>query len=280
MRKSFWLVAAGLILLAGCSAQAPADRDEGQQSQASMAGAPDIPITAAPGVAFNYRYAFRLPDAKIAGVQEDHAQACEKLGIDRCRIVGMRYRVVGTDNVEATLALKLDPAIARNFGKAGIAAVTAANGMLVDAEISGEDAGAAITAVDKQDGSLRTELAKVEVSLASHDLKSDERAALTTQAAELRERLRGNGSVRDANREALARTPMVFQYGSGALIPGFDARSPLRTAIGQAGENLVGSFGVLLVLVLTVLPWVLLAGLGYAGYRWVRRKWPRADIEE
>lgn len=279
MRKDFWLAGAGLVLLSGCSAGTPAGHDETPQSQEAMPGAPDIPITAAPGVAFNYRYAFRLPDAKIAAVQEEHAQACEKLGTDRCRITGMRYRVVGAANVEAMLALKLDPAIARNFGKAGIAAVTAASGMLVDAEISGDDAGAAIAAVDKQDGSLRADLARIEASLARPGLKPEERAALTTQAANLRERLRGNGSVRDANQEALARTPMVFQYGSGALIPGFDARSPLRLAIGQAGENLVGSLGVLIVVLLTVLPWAVIAGLAFAGYRWARRKWPAADAD-
>src|SRR4051812_2612282 len=54
---------------------------------------PDIAPRAAPGVAFNYRYAFRLPPKRIAQVQEEHAQACEKLGVARCRITGMLYRL-------------------------------------------------------------------------------------------------------------------------------------------------------------------------------------------
>jgi len=104
-----------------------------------------IAVTAAPGVAFSYHYAFRLPSARIAAAQEAHAQACEKLGIARCRITGMRYRLLGENNVEAMLAFKLDPAIARAFGKNGIGVVEAAQGTLVDAEITGTDAGAEIS---------------------------------------------------------------------------------------------------------------------------------------
>ena len=66
--------------------------------------------TAAPGVAFNYRYAFRLPAERVAEVQEQHAQACEQLGVARCRITGMLYRLVNDDDIEAMLAFKLDPA--------------------------------------------------------------------------------------------------------------------------------------------------------------------------
>ena len=53
-----------------------------------------------------YRYAYRLPSAKISLVQEAHAQACEKLGLDRCRITGMRYRLVNQKDIEAMLALQ------------------------------------------------------------------------------------------------------------------------------------------------------------------------------
>ncbi|HEX8527691.1 hypothetical protein, partial [Allosphingosinicella sp.] len=38
----------------------------------SSARPPGIAPTAAPGVAFNYRYAFRLPGENISRVQEEH----------------------------------------------------------------------------------------------------------------------------------------------------------------------------------------------------------------
>ena len=42
------------------------------------------------------------------------------LGVARCRITGMRYRVVNENDIEAMLAFKLDPAIARRFGQQGV----------------------------------------------------------------------------------------------------------------------------------------------------------------
>ncbi|HMN84711.1 MAG TPA: hypothetical protein PKA74_01795, partial [Bauldia sp.] len=67
-----------------------------------------LAVTAAPGVAFNYRYAFSLPAGQIAAAQEAHAAACEQLGIARCRITGMRHQLLGENRVEAMLAFKLD----------------------------------------------------------------------------------------------------------------------------------------------------------------------------
>ena len=89
---------------------------------------PGVAPTAAPGVAFNYRYAFRLPAANIGRVQEEHAQACEKLTVARCRITAMTYDDDGDGDIEAQLSFKLDPAIARDFGRDGIAAVDKAEG--------------------------------------------------------------------------------------------------------------------------------------------------------
>ncbi len=128
--------------------------------------APGVDVTAAPGVAFNYRYAFRLPGNRVSAVQEAHAQACEKLGITKCRITGMRYRLVNQKDIEGMLALRLDPTLARNFGKEATAVVTKADGMLVDQEITGEDVGTRIAGTNRSQADLREELSKIEAELA------------------------------------------------------------------------------------------------------------------
>lgn len=125
MRKVL-IAAATLLTLAACSAQ-PSSYEAG----------PDISPTAAPGVKFSYRYAFILPDDGIAQVQEQHAQTCERLGPAKCRITGMRYTVVASDEVRGMLAMRLDPEIARQFGKQGADAVVKASGSLVESEIEG-----------------------------------------------------------------------------------------------------------------------------------------------
>jgi hypothetical protein len=226
----------------------------------SMSSAPPPPAigpTAAPGVAFNYRYAFRLPGERISAVQEQHAAACEKLGLDRCRITGMRYRLLGEDDVEAMLAFKLDPAIARQFGKNGIEAVTRSEGMLVDSEISGEDAGADIERATRNVNQLDEDLNRIEAQLARKGLGPAERGELQMQAERIRESIRATRANREDRRESLAKTPMVFQYGSGNVAPGFDNRSPLKAALERAGENFVAGFATLLVIFVTLLPWAI-----------------------
>src|SRR5687767_4309148 len=52
--------------------------------QAERMAPPGISVTAAPGVAFNYRYGFSLPAERVSSVQEQHAQLCEKIGIAQC----------------------------------------------------------------------------------------------------------------------------------------------------------------------------------------------------
>jgi hypothetical protein len=236
-------------------------------SSESRFAPPAVGPTAAPGVAFNYRYAFRLAGERIAQVQEQHAAACEKIGISRCRITGMTYRLVGGDEIEAMLAFKLDPALARAFGKQAIASVNAAEGMLVDAEITGEDAGARIAAATRGQGQIQDDLNRIEAQLARTGLRAAERAELQVQAQQLRDQLRALGTEKREQQESLATTPMVFKYGTGDLVPGFDGRPRLKQAFQDAIDNLLGGALWILVALITLLPWLLLIGLAVAAWR-------------
>ena len=274
----------GLLLLftaAGCSqpsseyagspTAAQNSADVAVDSVAETSAGPNVAVTAAPGVAFNYRYAFRLPAERVQGVQEQHAQACEKLGVDRCRITGLRYRLVN-DDIEAMLAFKLDPALAREFGKQGIDAVVKAEGMLVDSEISGEDVGSKITVARRQEGNLEEELKRVEEQLARAGLRGSERAELQVQAQQLRERIRASRAVRTEQQESLATTPMTFNYGSGDLAPGFRGRPSLSRALNDAIDNFLGGLAWIFVALVTLLPWALLIGLLIWGARRLNRR--------
>ena len=235
--------------------------------------APGITPTAAPGVAFNYRYGFRLPAQRIAEVQEQHALACEKMGIDRCRITGMHYRLVNDGDIEGMLAFKLDPAAARKFGKDGIDLVARAEGMLVEAQITGEDAGSEISAATRSEARLQEELRAVEEQLKRAGLRSPERAELQMQAERLRESIRANQSTREEKRESLAKTPLVFRYGSGDLAPGFDNEAPIGKALENAGDNIVSGVAAFLLILGSLLPWLALGLLGWLGWKQVNRRY-------
>lgn len=229
---------------------------------------PNVGVTAAPGVAFNYRYAFRLPAERIATVQEQHAQTCERLGVARCRITGMRYRVVNQDDIEGMLAFKLDPAIARAFGRDGVAAVTGADGMLTESEISGTDVGSTITRTSRNIAEMEDELRRIEARLRAGGLSSSDRAGLESQAQQLRQSIAANRDSREQQQESLATTPMVFNYGSGDLVPGPSGRPSLKAALDRALENFLDGGIVLLLILMTLLPWAVLVGLAW----WVIRR--------
>lgn len=214
---------------------------------------PNVGVTAAPGVAFNYRYAFRVPNTAIARVQEQHAQMCEKLGIDRCRITGMRYRLIDEDNVSAMLALKLDPTLARQFGKDSISRVSEAEGMLVDSEIAGIDAGSAIASSTRMITALQDQLRKFETQL--RDARSaSERETIRQQIEQVQSQIRARQTTRSEEQESLATTPMVFNYGSGRVVPGFDNRSPLRDAFAMAGDAFESILAGIIIVLGALLP--------------------------
>jgi hypothetical protein len=263
MRRS--IAFALLLLAAGCN-RAP-DTDSPARAGADQAStAPGVAVTAAPGVAFNYAYSFRLPGERIAEVQEAHAAACEKLGIARCRITGMAYRLTGERDVEARLDFKLDPAIARAFGKAGIDAVGKADGRLVESEIKGEDAGGAVAAAGLTEARSGDELKEIEAKLARSGLGGEERAQLEAQARQDRDSIRASRDAKAQGQESLARTPVSFAYASGDMAPG------IRRALRDAAGNFIDGAEWILIAALTLLPWVLLGLIGFWFWRLIRRR--------
>lgn len=281
------LLTASALALTACSAgeestsdtteMATADVSEAAQATAGSAAraAPGIAVTAAPGVAFDYRYAFRLPPAAIAGTQEAHAQACEKLGVARCRITGMRYRLLGENRIEAMLAFKLDPTIARQFGKNGIDAVIAAKGRLVDAEITGTDAGAAISSLATRRAQLTDEIARVDAELA-RARSAAERVALQNQRADLQRQVAVTADSAAGQRESLATTPMNFTYGSGPAIRGFDASAPLTSALDTVLASAQVTLAFILGAVALLGPPALALGVAWLLWRRFARRPERA----
>ena len=182
--------------------------------------APGVDVTAAPGVAFNYSYAFRLPAQNVKDAQEAHASACEKLGPQHCRITGMLYRLIGENNIVGAIQFKLDPALARTFGKQGIDAIVKADGKLVDAEITGTDAGAAIKTLDVQRQQAEAELQRLDRELARGDLKAAERSELQSQRAALAARLQEVKTETGNQEQSLAHSgklPLRIRRGSPRL---------------------------------------------------------------
>ncbi|MBB6424458.1 DUF4349 domain-containing protein [Sphingopyxis sp. JAI128] len=243
---------------------------------------PNIGVTAAPGVAFNYSYTFRLDDDRIAKVQEDHAAACEALGTNRCRIAGMSYRLVRENEVEAQLLFKLDPAIARKFGRDALSSVEKAEGVLAATRISGEDVGTRISESQRRSVDLNAEIARLEARLRQGGLGDREGAELQQQIIGMRQQLDGERDTRRTGEAMLATTPVQFDYvGTGGL-PGIGYGNPFSDALNMLFHSGSAMLSFILVLGAAVLPWAAVLALLLVAWRTrairAARQWLRGVV--
>lgn len=235
-------------------------------------GGPNIGTTAAPDVAFNYRYGFRLAADRIAGVQNEHQQLCEHYTLARCRITGMTYRAVSEDDVEATMTFALDPALAREFGQEAVQRVSSAEGSVTESEIDGNDVGSSIRASGRTLADLQSDLERIETRLAALDRGSRMKSDLEAEAAQIREQIRAIRESRNAQAETLATTPVIFRYGSGSFAPGVDEGPTLTQAAEETGESALYGLYILLRILIILSPWAIGAGLIWGAVHLIRRR--------
>jgi Domain of unknown function (DUF4349) len=273
------LAGAMALALIGCSQQnaeqaasadaAPATEaaSDAAAKRTAEAATPGISTNVAPGVAFDYAYAFRLDDDRISEVQQDHAEACEMLGVARCRIVDVRFGLDDAKNVAAQTQFRLDPGIARRFGADAIASVEKAEGVLAEASVAGEDVGSQIDASQQRSAGNAAEIDRLENRLKAGGLGKTERAELLRQIANLRGDLRGEESTRRTGEARIASTSVVFNYLGNGGLPGIGNENPFS----NAGETFMRSGGTALTLILTVgaaiMPWALVLALLIALWR-------------
>lgn len=275
MKRLTWSVAA-VALAAGLSACS--QREESSEdlrtfdasepaAREEAPSAPGIVPTAAPGVAFNYRYGFRLPDVNISAAQEAHAAACEKLGLSKCRITGMTYQLDDRDRVAASLALSIDPLLARGFGKDAIAIVERQDGRLRFSEITGEDQNPALDDAARRQGSANQRIAQLEADLAKAT-KENERVELRQQIRDLRAEIEAAKTQAVESEARIERTPMTFEYrGGGASGRGFAGENPVTDAWYLFIDSMATMVSVGLKGLAILLPWLILLLAGVLAWR-------------
>jgi len=252
-------VVAMLATAAACS-----QRQDASEEAETMG--PNVAPTAAPGVAFDYRYRFGLPDARITVAQEAHAAACEKLGIVRCRITGMTYEVDDRERVQASLSLSIDATLARAFGKQAISAVDEAGGRLRSVAITGEDQNPALQAAAARERDAEGAATSIDTSLNETSEKFD-RSVLREQARQARGAALEAREEGAAARARLTSTPMSFAYEGGGAGRGFAGANPVMDAWYLFIDSLATMVAVALKALALVLPWLALLVIGILAFR-------------
>jgi hypothetical protein len=244
---------------------------------AGAASAPGANPSVASGVAFAYRFNFRLADDAVSQAQDRHVSACEALGQSRCRVTGMRYTQREGGPVEATLAFLLDPALTRSFARDAVGTVRDLDGTLVDSSVDGEDVGTGITASQRGSAAMGGDLARIERRLAQPGLSAGERRDLRAQAETLRARLRDEEQGRRGGEARLASTPVEFAYRGTTGIAGFDSSRPFASAFAASSDSFGSAAAFVMTLIGLILPWALMAGGVVLAVRWLRRRMVRVQ---
>lgn len=256
----------GLVALTACGKAA-------QDNNAPPGARSDLPkpgVAAAPGIALAYEYGFRLPADRIAAAQEDNAAQCEARGPAICRIAGLSYDVGRDRTVRASLDLRLAPEAARAFGKDAINGVVKHGGMLASTRITSEEAGAAAAAARGEGVALGRERAGVETQLKQTGLSGAERSQLQSRLARLADAQRTAQSNEQTAAQKLASTPMTLVYDTGAVDQSL-SEGPLLGALKDGGANIVAGTAIIVTLLVSLVPWAVLAGLAIAA--WLGMNW-------
>jgi hypothetical protein len=259
-------LATALVLCSACSKNESQTQRSQQYEASDTSSPPNISPTAAPGVAFRYGYEFNLPDERISATQEAHASACEKLGLARCRITGMSYSVDQNEQVTAELDLKLDPSIARQFGKTAQQSVEANDGKLIRLDIGSSDEGEAIRQASKQKGDVSAQIDPLEQELARTKPGTAAHANLLSQIETLRQQAAEQTHAIEASQAVLASTPMQFHYYGRGAVPGFRG-NPVREAWQTFVTTIVWLVGILLQAIAVLVPLGILVAILIALWR-------------
>jgi hypothetical protein len=252
---------AALLMMAGCD-NPSATGEAAKQAAMQVSASDGIDTVGRSGSGFDYRYAFRLPGDKLKAVLQSNADACDRLGPTRCRIIAMRYQVGATNEIRAVLTLKVDPAIARNYGEAVTKSVTGTHGVLVDTEITGADSTSAArsTAVVSR---LRDQLKNAQGIAASN---SPDAAAAKARATRYQSALEAIAEVEASQGGSLATAPMLMTYESGTALTGLGSAD---ANFHNAGATLAESVSRVLIVLGSIGPWLLVLILIIVVLRWV-----------
>jgi hypothetical protein len=249
-----WALAA-LALLAGCDG-GPKRPAASAKDGSEFATAASAEAFAATGTGFDYRYAYRLPGNRLKGVLQSNADACDRLGPARCRILSMRYRVDEGSHIRAVLTIKADPGIARAYGDAVTANVTGSDGVLVDTEITGADSTASARSVAVVNR-LRDQLRTAQTASTPENL---------ARATRIRSALDTIAEVEASQGQTLATAPVLITYESSNALTGLGSSDANFRNAGQTFENTLAQ---LVVVLASVGPWLLLMLVVVLLLRWI-----------
>ncbi len=270
MKKIGYVICLALML-AACGKKDSHHQDAASVNGPNATGTPNVDTASMPDIAFDFRYVFSIPGEQISNVQEDHALACKKLGLSKCRITDLDYTANG-DDVSAMMTFKIAPDLAIDFTRDAKKSVEKADGKLSSANLKGADVGTNIASGETSSLAARKDLSRIEDQLKNPALTKAVRSQLVEKAESLRGELRAIDLKLSEDKTALALTPVVFEYQQRNSIAGFDHDSAFGEAFSTSVYGFMAMLKILIVMLGVAAPWVIVIGGGIYAVRYFKRK--------
>ena len=276
MRRSFSIVLLA-VALGGCGQERGGSGTAGLREDIAADAADDQPASAPatlavamPRIAYSYSYGFQVPEAELAPLVRQHRALCDRMGPQRCRLVGLEQGTGEGAYPTAKMELQVAAAEATRFGTELGRAATAAGGRTVDTTIGAED-------LSKQmvDTAARIRTKEQVVGRLSEILRT--RTGNVAQLVEAEKAIAQAQEELEAARGWMAQ--MAGRVAMSKVQINYSAATRTGNTLPSIGESLGRSFAafgqslaVLLNLLILLLPWVLLGGSVLLAVRAYRRR--------
>jgi len=228
----------------GAEAAVAADETEAEVRVASADGAQ---------IAYSYSYGYRVDSARIGDLQQGHAALCEKMGPQRCRVLGLS-RAGSDDDGYGELHMRVAADEARGFGTALDKAAEAVGGEQASFGLNGED--------------LTEIIVDTEAHLASRRLLRDRLMdVLRTRQGSVGDLIEAERAVAEANEEIdtaasqlanlrgrVRMSAVAIEYGPHIAGDTLGFVRPIGAALGSVGTTLGVTIAVIIYVVVALVP--------------------------
>lgn len=226
-----------------------------------------------PQIAYTYTYSFTLPRAHIFDVRKAHLAECEKLGPKRCQVVNMGS-TESEYGVDASLTLKIDASIARQFGANLNRTVNNSGGEQASESINAEDLSKQIIDTDARVKAKELLAKRLSELLATRSGSVADLIAAERALSDVLEELDSARTLLAALRGRVAMSDMTINYSARPTTSG-SLFAPVKGAIESAGATLGASLGSLISFIFTAAPWLLALWGAVKLYKRMGGHWPR-----
>lgn len=240
----------------------------------------DAPMhTGAAFIAYSYKLGFELPARRIDEVVRAHQSVCEKLGPARCQLLNSSRTGGDGDAANASLELRVAPAIVKSFTAQLETSTAGAGGRVLESATTGEDITRQLIDADAVLKAKRTLRNRLQILLEHHEGRLADLLALEKSLSGIQQELDTATAELAELQQRVSFSKLDISYRSEHPF-GSTAR-PLAEAVANAGQTISGSLAALLTFSLAILPWLVPLGLiVFLLQRWRRhlRGVPRAGL--